>query len=75
MMLEELLAQARVRELRLELARAEREANAMRILSAPRKPGGPTRSERLLNDLYGPGRRPGADPALFQRLVWNGMDL
>ncbi len=75
MMLEELLTQARMRELRLELARAEREANALRILNTPRKPAGLTRSERLLNDLYGPGRRPGADPALFQRLVWNGMDL
>ncbi|HZQ37790.1 MAG TPA: hypothetical protein VFD32_17805 [Dehalococcoidia bacterium] len=75
MMLEELLAQARVRELRHALARAEREANALRIINAPRRPAGPSRSERLLNDLYGPGRHPGADPALFQRLVWNGMDL
>ncbi|HLZ71977.1 MAG TPA: hypothetical protein VKV26_18895 [Dehalococcoidia bacterium] len=74
MMLEELIVHARVQELRLALARAEREAVALRILKAPRAAGA-TRSERLINELYGPGRRPGADPALFQRLVWNGLDM
>ncbi len=74
-MLEELIARARVQELQFALARAERESAALRILKAPRKAGVASRSERLLNELYGAGRLPGADPALFQRLVWNGMDM
>jgi hypothetical protein len=74
-MLEELVAEARMQELRRESARVERESHVLRAMRERRSQALPSRAERLLNELYGAGRTPGADPALFHRLVWNGLDL
>jgi hypothetical protein len=43
-------------------------------LARPQRPSAAQRATQMLTELYGPGQPFGADPALFNRLAWVGID-
>ncbi len=80
-MFDELLLCSRMSDIERHITRMGRVREATHAAASPpvgapapqRAPAG-RRALRLVTELYGSGQKAGADPALFDRLAWSGLD-